>query len=728
MSNPRLKALEITQMRPVVSAEPPSDKISDYFGERVFGQEAMKAYIPSDAFKKLSRAIDKGEKIDTNLADVVASAMKTWATERGVTHYTHWFQPLRGTTAEKHDSFFELSPSGEAIEKFKGSTLVQQEPDASSFPSGGLRNTFEARGYTAWDPTSPAFIFDVGTIKTLCIPSIFVSYTGEALDYKAPLLKSLELLDEAATKVCQYFDRNVTKVVATLGAEQEFFLVDRAFFNARPDLVMTGRTVMGQAPSRGQQLDDHYFGSIPSRVARFMQDFEIEALRLGIPVSTRHNEVAPGQYECAPSFEDVNLAVDHNLLLMDVMRKVSARHGLKVLFHEKPFADINGSGKHNNWSMSTNTGVNLLGPSTKAKENLQFLTFFVNTLKATHKYADIIRASIASSGNDFRLGANEAPPAIISAFIGSQLSKVLEDFENTASVEVEKGDNMYIKLGIDKIPPILKDNTDRNRTSPFAFTGNKFELRAVGSSANNASPMTALNTVVAAQLRDFRTEVDELIKGGKKKELAITEVLRRYVTECKSIIFEGDGYSDDWVEEAKKRGLNNLKTTPEALAVYSDKEVVKLFEDLRIYTASELAARQEILLENYVMKVQIESRSLGDLAQNHIVPAAVKYQNELIDNLKGLKELGINVSSDLRMETIHKISEHINTITENVKAMVKERKKANESETTMAMAEAYCFQVSRYFEPIRTACDKLELLVDDTVWPMPKYREMLFVR
>lgn len=728
MSIARIKALEMTQNRPVVSVDPPSDKISDYFGENVFGKEAMKAYIPGEAFKKLSKAIERGEKIGEELADITASAMKTWATERGVTHYTHWFQPLRGTTAEKHDSFFELSPSGEAIEKFKGSTLVQQEPDASSFPSGGLRNTFEARGYTAWDPTSPAFIFDVGSTKTLCIPSIFVSYTGEALDYKAPLLKSLEMLDKAATKVCQYFDRNVTKVTATLGAEQEFFLIDRAFFNARPDLVMTGRTVMGEAPSRGQQLDDHYFGSIPSRVARFMQEFEIEALKLGIPVSTRHNEVAPGQYECAPSFEDVNMAVDHNLLLMDVMRKVSSKHGFKVLFHEKPFADINGSGKHNNWSMSTDTGVNLLGPSSKARENLQFLTFFVNTIKATHRYADLIRASIASSGNDFRLGANEAPPAIISVFIGSQLSKVLDDFESTANVQVEKGDNMYIKLGIDKIPPILKDNTDRNRTSPFAFTGNKFELRAVGSSANNASPMTVLNTIVAAQLQEFKAEVDELIAGGEKKELAITKVLRRYVTESKSVIFEGDGYSDDWTKEAERRGLKNLKTTPEALEVYGKPEVKEFFAKHNIYTVPELEARQEILLENYILKVQIESRSIGDLAQNHIVPAAIKYQNQLIKNLKGLKEIGVDISDDLRMETIQKISGHINTITDNVKKMVRARKAANELEDTLEMAKAYCFDVREYFEPIRHACDKLELLVDDSLWPMPKYREMLFVR
>ncbi|MEM6297115.1 MAG: glutamine synthetase III [Bacteroidota bacterium] len=727
MSISRVKALEITQTRPVVEVTPPSAKISDYFGELVFGKDAMKAYLPAGSFKKLWSAIQKGEKIGEELADAAASAMKTWATERSVTHYTHWFQPIRGTTAEKHDSFFELSPSGEAIEKFKGTTLVQQEPDASSFPSGGLRNTFEARGYTAWDPTSPAFIFELGGVKTLCIPSIFVSYTGEALDYKAPLLKSLELIDQAATKVCQYFDRNVTRVKATLGAEQEFFLVDRAFFNARPDLVMAGRTVLGQAPSRGQQLDDHYFGTIPSRVSRFMHEFEIEAHRLGIPVTTRHNEVAPGQYECAPSFEDANLAVDHNLLLMDIMRKVSAKHGLKVLFHEKPFAEINGSGKHNNWSMSTNTGVNLLGPSTKAKENLQFLTFFINTLKAVHVHADILRASIASAGNDFRLGANEAPPAIISAFIGTQLSKVLEDFENSADVQVEKGDNMYIKMGIDKIPPILKDNTDRNRTSPFAFTGNKFELRAVGSTANNASPMTVLNTIVANQLTEFRKEVDKLIESGEKKELAITKVLRRYVTESKAIIFEGDGYSDDWVKEAKKRGLSNLRTTPEALAVYGRKEVSELFEKLGIYTESELEARKEILLEGYILQMQIESRSLGDIAQNHIVPAAVTYQNRLIENLKGLKELGLEVDAT-RLDTVKRINKHIEAITTNTKKMINARKAANKLEDTQEMADAYCFKVREFFEPIREACDKLELLVDNELWPLPKYREMLFVR
>ncbi|MGF1533059.1 MAG: glutamine synthetase III [Bernardetiaceae bacterium] len=729
MSISRVKALEMTQQRPVVVATPPAEKISDYFGMNVFNREAMKAFIPAGAYKKLIQAIDKGEKISESLADITASAMKNWAMERGATHYTHWFQPIRGTTAEKHDSFFELSPGGEAIEKFKGSTLVQQEPDASSFPSGGLRNTFEARGYTAWDPTSPAFLFDIGSVRTLCIPSIFVSYTGEALDYKAPLLKSMELLDQAATKVCQYFDRNVTRVTATLGAEQEFFLIDRALFNARPDLVMTGKTVMGQSPSRGQQLSDHYFGSIPARVTRFMQEFEIEALKLGIPITTRHNEVAPGQYECAPSFEDVNLATDHNLLLMDVMRKVSAKHGFKVLFHEKPFAGINGSGKHNNWSMSTNTGINLLSPTSKARENLQFLTFFVNTLKAVHRHADILRAAIASPGNDFRLGANEAPPAIISAFIGSQLSAVLENFENTANVEVGKGENMYIKLGIDKIPPILKDNTDRNRTSPFAFTGNKFELRAVGSLANNAAPMTVLNAIVAAQLQEFAQEVDGLVEKGEKKEIAITQVLRRYVTEAKAIVFEGDGYSQEWVEEAAKRGLSNLRTTPEALEVYGRPEVLEFFEKLGIFTPSELKARQEILLEGYILQTQIESRSLCDLAQNHIVPAAVKYQNQLITNLQGLQSLGVDVSEDARLDTIHRISRYVNQITTNVKEMAKARKAANEMEDTLEMAKAYCFEVKeKYFEPVRYACDKLELLVDDEVWPMVKYREMLFVR
>jgi glutamine synthetase len=726
----RFKALEIVSQRKPNDVHLPSLVISEFFGESVYSLQAMRSTLSSDYFKKLRRAIDTGSKVDRNLADAVAAGMKSWAMSKGATHYTHWFQPLTGSTAEKHDSFFDLTSEGEAIESFKGSALVQQEPDASSFPSGGIRNTFEARGYSAWDPSSPAFLIENAGTKTLCIPTIFVSYTGEALDYKTPLLKSLSLLNEAAVPVCQYFDKDVTKVNTTLGIEQEYFLVDRALWEARPDLVMTGRTLFGHAPAKGQQLEDHYFGSIPSRVHAFMVDFEKSALKLGIPLRTRHNEVAPNQFECAPTFEDANLAVDHNQLLMDIMDRVAERHNFKVLLHEKPFKGVNGSGKHNNWAMSTNTGVNLLAPGKKPKENLQFLTFFINTIQAVYTYADLLRASIASASNDHRLGANEAPPAIMSVFVGQQLTAVLEELERTAKVPMEKGDNMYLKLGIDKIPEILRDNTDRNRTSPFAFTGNKFEFRAVGSSANTSLPMTTLNTIVADQLVQFRQTVDELIEGqGMKKELAIMQVLREYVANSKAIRFEGNGYSQEWEDEAETRGLSNIKSTPLALDVYNREEVKALFSRHGILTEIEMEARHEILLEDYVKKIQIESRIMGDLAVNHVIPTAIAYQNRLIQNIRGLKELGLEDEfTHTNLEAIKKMSRHINTIQKGVDDMIEARKSANKIDDARERAIAYREEVFSYFDTIRYSVDKLELMVDDEDWPLIKYRELMFRR
>jgi glutamine synthetase len=725
----RKRAMEQAQNRPVIDVKLPLPKISDFYGSNVFGKDAQIMYLSPETYKKLVSVVERGEKIDSSLADSVASAIKSWAIEKGATHYTHWFQPLTGTTAEKHDGFFEPTADGKVLERFKGTALIQQEPDASSFPNGGIRSTFEARGYTAWDPTSPVFIFERGSIKTLCIPTVFVSYTSEALDYKTPLLKSLAFLDRAATEVCQYFDTDVTKVFATLGPEQEYFLVDRALYHARPDLVMAGRTVFGHTPAKGQQLEDHYFGSIPPRVHNFMVDFEIEALKLGIPVRTRHNEVAPGQFECAPVFEEINLSVDHNILLMDLMEKVAEKHALKVLFHEKPFAGINGSGKHNNWSIATNTGRNLLAPSSKPKENLWFLAIFVNTIMAVYEHADLLRASIASAGNDHRLGANEAPPAIVSVFIGAELTAVLDELEKNAKVRVDKGDNVYLKLGISKIPPILLDNTDRNRTSPFAFTGNKFEFRAVGSAANSASPMTVLNTIVADQLTKFKNEVEKQINKGTKKEVAIINVLRDYVIKSKAIRFEGNGYSEEWKNEAKKRGLNNVPTTPHALDFFITKKAEAVLVGNGIMTERELHARYEILQENYTKKVQIESRIIGDLAVNHVIPTAIEYQSKLIANLRGLKEIGMaDVANKTLKDNIVAISKYIDAINEDVEAMTEERKKANNLDDAKDKAIAYCEKVKPYFDRIRYNVDKLEITVSDEDWPLPKYRELLFVK
>lgn len=720
MAHLRFKALEMVENRPQVRVEAPSNKISDYYGENTFGLEKMMATLSPEVYKRIKRAIDKGLKIDPEAANAVAAAAKTWAISKGITHYTHWFQPLTGATAEKHDSFFDASLG---IEKLKGSTLVQQEPDASSFPNGGIRSTFEARGYTAWDPSSPIFILG----RTLCIPTVFVSYTGEALDYKAPLLKAVEAVDEAAVRVCQYFDRNVSKVIPSLGCEQEYFVIDRAMHDARPDLVMAGRTVFGHSPSRGQQLDDHYFGAIPSRVYDFMKNFEIEALKLGIPVSTRHNEVAPSQFEVAPLFEDINVATDHNQLLMELMNRVAMQHNLKVLFHEKPFAGLNGNGKHNNWSLITNTGVNLFQPSSSAKENLQFLCFFVCTIKAVHDHAELLRASISSAGNDFRLGANEAPPAIMSVFIGSQLTSVLEELETNGNVKVDKGDNMYMKLGIDKIPEIILDNTDRNRTSPFAFTGNKFEFRAVGSDENVASPMTALNLIVADALNVFCNAVDKEIDKGTDKRMAIVTTLRKYIKDSKAVRFEGDGYSESWVKEAAKRGLANVKDTPHALDAYLSENSVDLYSKYGVLTREELEARNEIKLENYILKVQIEARCMGDLALNHVVPTVIKYQNKLINNAKGLAELGIDNSETVK--SIAHINDLMNKTVNLINTMVEERKKVNKIKDSREKAIAYCDRIKgKYFEDIRDSVDKLELMIDDEDWPLPKYREMLFIR
>jgi glutamine synthetase len=640
---------------------------------------------------------------------------------KGASHFTHWFQPLTGGTAEKHDSFFDAL-SG--IEKFKGSELVQQEPDASSFPSGGIRSTFEARGYTAWDPTSPMFLYG----NTLSIPTVYVSYTGETLDVKAPLLRALKAVDIAATRVCQLFDKDIQHVTASLGPEQEYFVVDQALFDARPDLVMAGRTVFGHAPARGQQMEDHYFGSIPPRVYDFMKDFEIEAWKLGIPVRTRHNEVAPSQFEVAPLFEEVNVANDHNQLMMDIMQRVANRHNLKVLFHEKPFDGLNGTGKHNNWSLITDTGVNLFAPTSSARDNLMFLTFFVTTIKAVHEHADLLRASIATPGNDFRLGANEAPPAIVSVFIGSQMSAILDELEEKGeNVKIEKGDNMYMKLGIDQIPEIILDATDRNRTSPFAFTGNKFEFRAVGGNDNCGTAMTALNTIVADQLENFADAVAKEIEKGAEKRLAIVTVLRKYIKESKDIRFEGDGYSEEWVKEADKRKLGNVKNMVHALDAYLSKKSIALFEHHGVLSRKEIEARVEIKLEGYIKRVQIEARVMGDLAMNHIVPTAIAYQTKLITNANGL--LGLGVDNSTVVQTIKEISGHIDRIKTNVRAMIEERKRINKIPDTHKRAVAYCDDIKeKYFEVIRDSVDKLELLVDNEDWPLVKYRELLFIR
>jgi glutamine synthetase len=730
MESLRFKSIDNLLANPDVKVQG-STKITGIFGENVFTMKIARQFLSDEAYKSLLASVRNGKKIDRSMGNQIANGLRAWAESKGVTHYTHWFQPLTELSAEKHDSFFTLKSDGTPIEEFEGAALIQQEPDASSFPSGGLRATFEARGYTAWDPSSPAFIMEIGQGKTLCIPTIFVSYTGESLDAKTPLIKALVALDKAAVDVAQYFDKSVSKVTATLGWEQEYFLVDAGLANARPDLLMTGRTVFGHAPAKGQQLEDHYFGAIPERIYAFMRDFEEESYKLGIPLRTRHNEVAPSQFECAPIFEEANLAVDHNTLLMDVMTRVAKRHRLMVLLHEKPFAGINGSGKHNNWSIATDTGVNLLAPGKTPKTNLMFLTFFVNTIKAVHDYAPLLRASIASAGNDHRLGANEAPPAIISIFIGKYLTDVLHQIETRVSGKFDEQDEAMLKLDIHKtIPELMLDNTDRNRTSPFAFTGNKFEFRAVGSSANCANAMTVLNTIMAETLRRFKAEVDALIESGEKKEVAIMHVIQKYIVESKKVLFEGDGYSDEWAAEAAKRGLPNVKSTPLALDAYVEKAAMELFSKNEIYTHAELEARHEIMLEAYIKKVQIEARVMGELATSLILPSAVKYQNILAENIRGLKEAGLDAAAyESQLNVLREISTHIAAMSKGVKAMIEERKKANKIADTRDKAIAYCDRIKgKYFDDIRYHVDKLELVVDDSLWLLPKYREMLFLR
>ncbi|MBI48983.1 MAG: glutamine synthetase type III [Crocinitomicaceae bacterium] len=706
----------------------PENKISAYYGENVFNKFVMRSYLPDEAYKGILKAMEDSTPVDRKVADQTATAMKEWAISRGATHYTHWFQPLTGSTAEKHDSFIAPTGDGRAIEKFDGSLLVQQEPDASSFPNGGIRNTFEARGYTLWDPTSPAFVMG----ETLCIPTIFISYTGFALDNKTPLLKALSAVDNAATSVCQYFDKNITKVNASLGWEQEYFLVDKSLYAARPDLAMTGRALFGAQPAKGQQLDDHYFGSIPQRVGAFMKDFELEAHKLGIPVTTRHNEVAPNQFEVAPVYEEANLANDHNLLLMELLEIVAQKHDFRVLLHEKPFPGLNGSGKHNNWSLGTNTGVNLLKPGTNPKTNLRFLTFFVNTLAALHTHADIVRASFAGVGNDHRLGANEAPPAIISAFIGSQLSELLDGLEKHIKAgKLTPADKTALKLEIGRIPEALLDNTDRNRTSPFAFTGNKFELRAVGSSANCAVPMTVLNTIVAEQLNKFKTSVDARIKKGDGKDEAILKELQALIKKSKDIRFEGNGYGHEWVKEAKKRGLSNMRTSPEALGVWGRKEVISLFDDLKVLKPEELAARREIEYEKYMMKRQIEATIACDLAQNTILPAAISYQNFLLENIMGVEEAfgkkGTKMVNPQR-DLLERTSSIVNELYTSIGKLNNEMDKANAMKSHQKQAEAYGKVVTPLIEELGNSCTVLEGLIDNEIWPLPKFTELLFTR
>ncbi len=727
MATIRFKALGELLKREAKPVTLPSNKVTDYYGELVFNVESMRKYLSKEAFRAVMTANQKGMSVDRKLADGIAAGMKAWSIEKGATHYTHWFQPLTDGTAEKHDGFIDYGDGGHMIENFSGKLLAQQEPDASSFPSGGIRQTFEARGYTAWDVSSPAFI--VGT--TLCIPTIFISYTGEALDYKAPLLKALAAVDEAAVGVCQYFDKNVTKVHTNLGWEQEYFLIDEALYQARPDLVLTGRTLMGHSSSKDQQLDDHYFGSIPERVTAFMMELEVECHKLGIPVKTRHNEVAPSQFELAPIFEEANLANDHNQLLMDVMKKVARHHKFRVLFHEKPFAGINGSGKHNNWSLGTDTGVVLLAPGKNPKANIQFLTFVVNTLMAVYKNQDLLRASILTASNSHRLGANEAPPSIISAFLGDEISSMLDRIvDEVGERKMTPDEKTALKLGIGRIPEIILDNTDRNRTSPFAFTGNRFEFRAVGSSVNNAAAMTALSAAVAVELKEFKVAVDALIEEGIKKDEAIFQILKKMIIECKPIRFNGDGYSEDWVVEAKKRGLTNIKCVPESISKYLEPAARKSLIGSGVMTEKELEARVEVELEKFTKKVQIEARVLGDLAINHIVPTAVAYQTKLIQNVQGLRDIFTNSEyedlSSARKELIKEISVHISSIKAKVKEMIEARKACNVLEEGMEMATAYDEKVRPYLASIRYHIDKLELIVDNEMWPLPKYRELLF--
>ena len=729
MSKLRFRVVEKAFQSKPLEVHTPSERPSEYFAKYVFNREKMFKYLPTPVYSKLVDAMDNGVALDRDIADKVAEGMKRWAMELGATHYTHWFQPLTEGTAEKHDAFVEHNGKGGMMEEFSGKLLVQQEPDASSFPNGGIRNTFEARGYSAWDPSSPVFVVD----DTLCIPTVFIAYTGESLDYKTPLLKALRSVDKAAVDVCHYFSPDVKKVVAYLGWEQEYFLVDEGLYAARPDLLLTGRTLMGHEASKNQQLEDHYFGAIPTRVAAFMKDLEIQALELGIPVKTRHNEVAPNQFELAPIFEECNLAVDHNMLIMSLMRKIARTHGFRVLLHEKPFKGVNGSGKHNNWSLGTDTGILLMAPGKTAEENLRFITFVINTLMAVYRHNGLLKASIMSATNAHRLGANEAPPAIISSFLGRQLSKVLDHMEDSSTDElISLGGKHGMKLDIPQIPELLIDNTDRNRTSPFAFTGNRFEFRAVGSEANCASAMIALNTAVAEQLVLFKQDVDALIERGEPKISAIIQVVRKYIKLCKPIRFDGNGYSDEWKEEAQRRGLDCETSCPIIFDRYLAPESIKMFESTGVMTQKELEARNEVKWETYTKKIQIEARVLGDLVMNHIVPVAIEYQSKLIDNvykMKGLfaAEEAEKLSSE-NMGIIRKISEHTIYIKEHVDAMIEARKQANKIESEREKAIAYHDNISPMLEEIRYHIDKLELIVDDQMWTLPKYRELLFIR
>ncbi|HEX2922075.1 MAG TPA: glutamine synthetase III [Bacteroidales bacterium] len=727
MAELRFSALREVFNREPVKVKPSCNIVSEYFAENVFDLPKMEHYLSKEAYKAIKTAINEGKSLTRQEADLVATGLKSWAISKGATHFTHWFHPLTDGTAEKHDAFLEIGDNGSTVEKFSGEVLVQSEPDASSFPSGGIRNTFEARGYTAWDVSSPVFI--MGT--TLCIPTIFVSYTGEALDYKAPLLKALYELDKAAVDVCQYFDKDVRKVNATLGIEQEYFLIDEALYNARPDLMLAERTLMGHQSSKDQQLSDHYFGSIPERVMAFMEDFECEAYKMGIPVKTRHNEVAPNQFECAPIHEEVNLAVDHNQLLMDIMKRIARKHKFRVLFHEKPFAGINGSGKHNNWSMATNTGVNLLAPGKNPKTNLQFLTFLVNVIKAVNDSNEILRASVMSASNSCRLGGHEAPPAIISVFVGTYLTSMLENLATKVTDrKMTPAQKTELKLGIGKIPEILLDNTDRNRTSPFAFTGNRFEFRAVGSSANCGAAMIVLNSAVAHQLKIFKKDVDQIIDKGRNKDEAIFQVLKKYIIESSRVLFEGDGYSAEWHKEAEKRGLIGISSVPESLKYYLTKKSKDVLIGNGIFSEKELESRVEVEYEKFTKKVQIEARVLGDLAINHIVPTAINYMTSLLENVQRLREVfpeqEYQKLATARKEMIVTISDHISSIKKMVSDMVEERKKVNKIEDSFKKALAYENKIMPYLDDIRYHIDKLELIVDNEIWPLPKYREMLF--
>ena len=731
MSGLRFRVVSEAFNKKALQVNPPTENISEYYGRYVFGRKEMAKFLSNDCMQALVKAIDQGETLDRKIADEVAEGMKQWAMTHGATHYTHWFQPLTEGTAEKHDSFIEYAnaPGGEVIEKFSGKLLAQQEPDASSFPNGGIRNTFEARGYTAWDPSSPAFIVD----DTLCIPTVFVAYTGEALDYKTPLLKAINAVDKAATAVCHYFDPSVKKVFSYLGWEQEYFLVDEGLYAARPDLLLTGRTLIGHESAKNQQLEDHYFGAIPARVQAFMKELEFEAYKYGIPCKTRHNEVAPNQFELAPIFGEMNLANDQNLLVMSIMNRIARKHGFRVLLHEKPFAGINGSGKHNNWSLGTNTGVGLFTPGKTAEENLQFITFLVNALMAVYKNNGLLKASIMTAQNAHRLGAGEAPPTIISAFLGSHLTEVLDKLEESSSEEaIVMGNKKQMKLGVAHIPEVLLDNTDRNRTSPFAFTGNRFEFRAVGSSANCASALIVLNTIMADQLNEFKTLVDEKIASGKPTNKAIFEVLKAYIKESKSIRFDGNGYSNEWREEAAKRGLDCETSVPKIYDVYTKESSIEMFSRTGVFSEKELEARNEVKWETYTKKLQIEARVLGDLCLNHIIPVATQYQSLLLDNVYKTKQIySAEKAEELcahNMELIEKLSKHISIIKSNVDAMVEARKLANKIESEREKAIAYSETVLPYFSPIRANADELELIVDDELWPLPKYREMLFIR